>query len=31
VTALDELVPLSLQIARFKLLDAHGKVLRLGE
>jgi len=31
VTALDELVPLSLQIARFKLLDAHRKALRRGE
>lgn len=31
VTALDELVPLSLQIARFKLLDVHRKTLRRGE
>ena len=31
VTTLDELVPLSLQIARFKLLDAHRKALRRGE
>jgi len=31
ITALDELVPLSLQIARFKLLDAHRKALRRGE
>jgi hypothetical protein len=31
VTALDELVPLALQMARFKLPDAHGKALRLGE
>lgn len=31
VTAPDELVPLALQIARFKLLDAHRKALRRGE
>ena len=31
VTALDELVPLSLQIARFKLLDTHRKAWRRGE
>ena len=31
VTTLEELVPLSLQIARFKLLEAHRKALRRGE
>jgi RNA polymerase sigma-70 factor (ECF subfamily) len=31
VTALDELVPLSLQVLRFKMLDLHRKSLRRGE